>query len=863
MKIDLRCVRSMLFGCVRMTCCIATAALATSASFSAAADPLDWTNWRGPEQMNISRETGLVDSWDPRSGENVLWRKEEFATRSTPIVMNGRLYTLCRSEPGTPREGERVVCLDAATGDLIWENRFNVFLSDVPDTRVAWSCVAGDPETGRVYALGVCGYFQCLDGDTGETLWSYSLSEEFGLLSTYGGRTNVPVVVDDLVIISSVIIGWGDMAKPAHRFLGFDKLTGEVRWFNGTRLLPYDTTYSTPFVTAINGQKAMVFGSGDGGTWAMQPRTGLPIWNFQLSRRGNNVSPVVYDNRVFMSQSQENVGNNTMGSLVAIDAIGQGDITATGEIWRINELTAGSSSPLIVDGRLYVVDDSGGFYVVDPEAGQQIGNRQRLVGTIMRSTPLYADGRFYVCTTSAWHILEPTEDGVKLVERQRMPAGEEVYGSLVVSHGRIYLPTTGALYCLASADTKPGVSPMPSIPEEEPIGSNTQPAHLQLVPAESLIRPGEKLSFRARLFNDRGQFLHETEEVTFSIDGGGQIDAAGHFTADSSAQHVAVGVTAKSGELTGTARIRIVPPLPWSFDFDDGEVPITWVGARYRHISVDYDLLKSLEARIPLAAHLYIYLMTDFTNNSVSTVTYDASMPRRTWQKFGLYLGLIDALDQSLPVDAARQKLEPALALLGQEKVLAAWAWQQQATDPLLTVERGPRTMADGNGVMLKISTIPLGTRSQGWMGHANMANYTVQADVSAADVSPEDAVLTDAASKMPDAGVIAQRYTLDLMGASQQVQIRSWTPQLDRFSVSVPFAWKPEVWYRIKFRAEPTDDGRAVLRGKVWPRDESEPSEWTIEGVDEGGNVVGSPGLFGNAKDAEVYFDNVVVTAN
>ena len=94
--------------------------------------------------------------------------------------MHGKLYTLARSEPGTPKEGEKVICADAATGKLLWENKFNVYLSDVPNTRVGWSCCVGDPTTGRVYALGVCGYFQCLDGETGKTLWSHSLSEEYG-----------------------------------------------------------------------------------------------------------------------------------------------------------------------------------------------------------------------------------------------------------------------------------------------------------------------------------------------------------------------------------------------------------------------------------------------------------------------------------------------------------------------------------------------------------------------------------------------------------------------------------------------------------------------------------------------------------
>jgi len=68
-------------------------------------DPMDWPTWRGPEQSGVSREKNLitsVDEIDPRTGEGVLWKNEELATRSTPIVMDGKLYTLTRVDEGTP-----------------------------------------------------------------------------------------------------------------------------------------------------------------------------------------------------------------------------------------------------------------------------------------------------------------------------------------------------------------------------------------------------------------------------------------------------------------------------------------------------------------------------------------------------------------------------------------------------------------------------------------------------------------------------------------------------------------------------------------------------------------------------------------
>src|SRR5688572_12807534 len=179
-----------LLALVFLTLCLTSALAADNAKI----DPLDWPYWRGPEGNSISRETGLPTTIKPAggAGSNLLWKQPAGAGRSTPIVMNGMLYTLVRDKPGTKEEGEKVICLDAATGDIKWENAFNVWSSDVPDTRVGWSSVVGDPETGNVYALGVCGYFQCISGKTGKTLWAIPMHERFGLLSTYGGRTNYP-----------------------------------------------------------------------------------------------------------------------------------------------------------------------------------------------------------------------------------------------------------------------------------------------------------------------------------------------------------------------------------------------------------------------------------------------------------------------------------------------------------------------------------------------------------------------------------------------------------------------------------------------------------------------------------------------
>jgi outer membrane protein assembly factor BamB len=715
-------------------------------------DPLDWPTWRGPQQNSTSTETGLIESWDPKGGpgSNLLWKREDLGGRSSPIVMRGKVYLLTRDKPGTDQEGEKVVCLNAVDGTTVWEHRFNVYLSDVPDTRVGWSCCEGDPTTGRVYAQGVAGNFYCLEGDTGEVVWEKSLHEEFGLLSTYGGRTNVPRVFEDLVIASAVVIGWDEMAKPAHRFMAFDKATGEMVWFNGTRLIPYDTTYSTPTLTVLGGQAAVVFGSGDGQIWAIQPRTGAHIWNYPFSRRGLNVSPLVDGDMVYSGHSEENLSGTTQGAMVAIDGTGKGDLAGK-EKWQDEELMVGKSSPLMIDGKLWVVDDRAKLLMLDPANGEVIA--RKALGTAQRSTPIYADGKVYTCTANGrWYILRPTDSGAEFVHRLRLN-GQASDGSPAISHGRIYLPLSGGLYCLGQENQQVAAGPAPAAPQETPVADDQTPAHVQLVPCEVLLKPGDKQVFKVRLFNSRGQFLKETEGE-FSVNGPGEIAAGGEYTASTADGHVAAFVTCKVGDLAGSARVRIVPPLPWSFDFSGEDIPITWVGGRVRHVVREVD-----GERV-----------------------------------------------------AVKRNVLPA----------------------------GPG------------KTTKLGTRSRCWFGPTDLSDYTIQADVQGQTF--ED--------KMPDIGLMNQRYTMTLFGASQELQIGSWETHDKRSQQTVSFPWKPGQWYTMKMTSH-VKDGKAIVRGKVWPRGETEPAEWTLEVIDEAPNAAGSPGLFGNAKDAEFYLDNIQVAPN
>ena len=836
-------------------------ALMTCNLFAQSADPLDWPYWRGPEMNGISREKGLPDSWSP-DGENLIWKSEELGTRSTPIVMNGKLYTLVRHNPATTTEAEKVICVDAATGEKKWENRFNVFLSDVPDTRVGWSSVVGDPSTGHVFALGVCGFFQCLDGETGKTIWSHSMSEEYGLLSTYGGRTNFPIIHENLVIVSGVVIGWGEMARPAYRIIAFDKRNGQAVWFQSTRPLPEDTTYSAPAIAVINGQTQLVVGSGDGSVYGFQPRTGKQLWNYDVSPRGINAAITFVGNTVLCGHSEENLDDTAMGALFALDVTKTGNITKSGEIWRTKEQFIGKTGPLVIGDRVYSVDDGGIFYVNDLKTGALVGKTK--IGTMGRGSPVYGDGKIYVVDGNGrWFIFAPDEaKGVKKIHSLRLENGD-VNASPIISHGRIYIPCETMMYCIGLKDKKPSADPIPPMAPETPRENDMKPAQALIVPVESLLKPENKQDFSVLLYNANGQFLSVAKpaDVKFSIQGPGKIDESGKYVGPGGNVHAPVMVNAEVGELKAQARIRVIPEItkatPWSFDFNDGQVPVTGVGMRYRHIAIDLDYFTALKKEDPLAAKLYIYLTTQFTNVPAPKAIFDDSTPAQLFTALKRYLGLIEAITTQ---DQGKEKLDPSLKRLQADGVIAKFEWTGNEKIPTqLAVEKGTRKVT-GNGVMCKITTIPRGTKSQGWLGHPGSKGYVVQADFMAnqVDVGAD----ADKNSKLPDFGVNNQRYRLAQLGAAQQLKLYSWFPH-DQKSHEVPFAWQAEEWYTLKLVVTVEErDGQtvSVCRGKAWKKSDPEPKDWSIEWTDSPPNLTGSPGLFGNAKDSEIFVDNVSV---
>lgn len=767
----------------------------------------DWYRWRGPEQDGVSREKNLPSKWNPEGNENVVWTNN-IGSMSSPIVMNGKIYTIGRSgevpagtadaptyKPG-PMTQESYVCVDAKTGKTLWTHHENMTQTDVPFHRIGWSNAVGDPKTNRVYFFGCQCWLLCLDGDTGKVIWKRQMTEEFGVISTFGGRTPSPAIGDDQLFLAGIAFGFGDNARGQHRIFAFNKDTGELNWTNATGGPPTDAPQNTPVITVVNGERLVIFGAGDGGVHAFQARTGKKVWSHYFSKRGLNASVIVDGTRVYASADLENLDSPAMGAVICLD-ISSGQPK---EVWKHESIEAGFPSGTVQGDTLYVLDNKAMVWALDKETGKTKWKQN--CGRIGKAALVYGDGKLYVAEANGrFTILDVSGAKPKVLSKTEVPdkLGREyaIYGTPAISDGHVILQCANQTYCIGEKDAKVASDPVPELPDDtkEAAGPAEQ---LQVVPADIFTHPGSKTKLTARAFDAKGHPVKLEGDVKWSVGQltmpppprppasqpnakmpptpgpskvgnlTGEVSGDGEFSA---AGNVPQGgaVIASAGKLTGESRVRVLPMPPFKYDFEKtpvGSPPLTWTGAGGKFAVSDMggDHGHVLEKLIDPPGHV------------------------------------------SIPPKA-------------------------------------------------------LYARARTNFGSDDMHDYTVQADVR---VTGDE--LTDGDKRvirMPDAGIIDSRYVLEIQGSTQTVNIHVWQDAMpDYTSKSMDFAWKPDTWYRLKLQVS-HEGSKAILKGKAWPADGQEPDKWMIELDDPNPNMSGNPGLWGFSNERVIYYDNILVTPN
>ena len=732
---------------------------ASLVSASAVLSGSDWPEWRGPARTGVSSEKNLPNTWSP-TGENLAWRVP-YGGRSAPVVFGDHLYLQNASGEG-PLLQERLMCFNADTGKLLWERKYNLYTSDVPPHRIAWASPAVDPATGNVFVFSGNGLLMSYSAD-GKLLWERSLAEEFGMWTTHGGRVSSPVIDGDQVIVSGLTFLWGQHANGAHRFISFDKANGRAIWMSAPEGRPTDTIYANPFITDVNGVHTMFSGGSDGAMHAIKVATGEKIWSWLVSKRGLNTAALVLGSDVIVTHSEENAVSSEMGMIAAVPTTSKGELADKDARWITRSVQAGYASPVSDGERIYVLDNGGVLFAFDARSGKQLW--EQTLGTIAKASPVLADGKLYIGTENTgdaggkFYIIRPHAEKAEILDQDWLGTpqkSELIVAAPIVARGRVYVTSMDSLYAIGPKTAPAGRTAPPVNKAVTAAPAGTAAASLLVTPTELTVKPGESIALSIKAFDTNGNVVASPGAATWTLEGlKGTVDN-GKFTPDPAAGGQAGLVKAAVGSVTAAARIRVVPDLPWTFDFEQlgKDPPANWINAQGK------------------------FTVRDF----------------------------------------------------------------------------------EGSKVLVKLAENPFAfaKRTRPFFGPPDMNNYTIEAEIRSKEVRRQ----------MADVGIVAQRYELVLFGNHQRLELQPWQPETQR-TVKKEFAWQKDTWYVMKLEVQNLDGGRVRARGKVWPKGQAEPAEWTIERIDPIGNTKGAAGIYADVMNSdpkggsEIFYDNIKVYRN
>jgi outer membrane protein assembly factor BamB len=442
-----------------------------------------------PSRNMVSNETGLVEKWDIKTGENVKWSaKIGSQTYGGPVVANGKVFVGTNNEalknPKLSGDRGNILAFDAKDGKFLWQQA-NAKLSAgrVNDWPLQGVCSTPAIEGDRLYyvsnraelvALDTEGF---LDGEndgpfTGETdkseidadvVWTYDMIGELDVFP-HNLAASSPLIVGDLVFVSTgngVDEGHINIPSPAApSFIAVNKKTGKLVWEDkspGENIL--HGQWSSPSFGVVNGRREVHFAGGNGWIYAFEPETGKPIWKFdanpkdavwELGGSGTRnyiiAAPVFFDNKIFIGVGQDPEHGEAPGHLWAIDATGTGDITEKGKVWHLGDkdFNRTLSSVAIHNDLVYAADLSGDVYCLDLKTGKPYWKYEAYAA--IWSSPMVADGKVYIGDEDGDVAI--LREGKKLEVIAEINMGGAVYTTVHPKNGTLYIATREILYAI-------------------------------------------------------------------------------------------------------------------------------------------------------------------------------------------------------------------------------------------------------------------------------------------------------------------------------------------------------------------------------------------------------------------------------
>jgi outer membrane protein assembly factor BamB len=404
----------------------------------AAAGQGDWPRWRGPSDNGSAEAGNYPTNWG--EGTNLLWKASLPGKGcSTPAIWHKRIFVTAAAE------GQDAALAFDWSGKLLWQTKLGT--ERAGKHRNGSGSNASPVTDGQsVFVYFKSGTLAALDF-TGKILWQTNLVEGFGKDTLYWDHGTSPVLTEKSVIMVRMHHGESWLAA-------FNKVSGAMTWKvarNYETPSENDHGYATPLVIRQQNQEAVLTWGGERLT-AHAAADGKLLWscgNLNPDSAKNwpaVATPVIAGDVVVVPFGRSDRGQPL---LYGIKLNGAGDVTATHQVWKRTDTGTFVPSPVVYQGRVYLLRDRGEVECLDPATGRSFWTDAfPKASASFYSSPVIANGQLYAVREDGAVFVARVGDKFELLAENSM--NDRVAASPVLLASRIFIRGEKNLYCLGA-----------------------------------------------------------------------------------------------------------------------------------------------------------------------------------------------------------------------------------------------------------------------------------------------------------------------------------------------------------------------------------------------------------------------------
>ena len=377
----------------------------------------------------VSQGGKAPTTWSETS--NVKWKTPIHGKGwASPVVWKKQVWVATATEDGKQLSA---VCVDVNTGKIVHDLKvFDVSDPEFCHPTNSYASCTPAIEEGRIYVhFGSYGT-ACIDTTTGKTLW-----ERRDLpCDHFRGPGSSPILFDgklfvnfdgvDIQYVVALDCKNGETVWKKDRSVDFAGAIGDAK-----------KGYATPMIIEVDGKKQVV-SPGAMATIAYDPNSGKELWSFRHGGMNAACRPRFEDGVLFLSAGADK------NAMVALKMGGSGELGDSDVVWRSNRNVPQKPSPILWNGMLFTIADSGAASCLDAKTGEPYW-RERLKGAFW-SSPMLADGKLFASNQDGQTFVMAADKKYKLLATNTLDAGGNA--SPVPVGDSIYLRTRTHLYRL-------------------------------------------------------------------------------------------------------------------------------------------------------------------------------------------------------------------------------------------------------------------------------------------------------------------------------------------------------------------------------------------------------------------------------